>query len=572
VDVPDAGDPADPDAPLDTTDIDLDLLEIFLEESRDLLDHSDGLVARLRDEHEDRELVTGLQRDLHTLKGGARMAGVWAVGELGHAMESLLEAVADGRRQLDASGIIVLERCFDRLHAMIARVAERKAIVQPNGLIAQVNALAAGEPLAVAEAAPAGEAAAGAPVPAPLEAPRKPRLGELSRPIADAVDEDDGGALRAAQEQVRIRADLLDKLVNYAGEVAIYRSRLEQQLGAFRANLNELEQTTTRIRDQLRRLEIETEAQIASRYQREEEDDRDFDPLEFDRFSTQQQLTRSLAESTNDLGNLYDSLDELTRGYEALLLQQSRVSSDLQEGLMRTRMLPFESLVPRLRRVLRQACADTGKQAQLKVDGASGEMDRSVLDRMTAPIEHMLRNAIAHGLEMPEERRRAKKDAEGTVRIAVAREGSEVVLRISDDGRGLDRERIFAKAVERGLTTPDAQLSDEQVYGFILESGFSTAESVSRLAGRGVGMDVVYNEIRQLGGSLQIRSTPGKGSEFTIRLPFTLAVTQAVFVKIGETRFAVPIASVQGVARIGREELARQEREEKPTFRYAGED
>ncbi|WP_461057678.1 hybrid sensor histidine kinase/response regulator, partial [Silanimonas algicola] len=565
--VPDAGDPEDPDEALDTTDIDTDLLEIFLEESNDLLDHSDGLMARLRDEHEDRELITGLQRDLHTLKGGARMAGVWAIGELGHAMESLLEAVADGKRSLDARGVIVLERCFDRLHAMTTRVAERKAIVQPNGLIAQVNALALGQPL---PGAVAGDAETGT-APVAVEA-RKPKLAELSRPIEDVLDDDDGGALRAAQEQVRIRADLLDKLVNYAGEVAIYRARLEQQLGAFRGNLNELEQTTSRIRDQLRRLEIETEAQIASRYQREEETSKQFDPLEFDRFSTQQQLTRSLAESTNDLGNLYDSLDELTRGYEALLLQQSRVSSDLQEGLMRTRMLPFESLVPRLRRVLRQACTDTGKQAQLKVDGASGEMDRSVLDRMTAPIEHMLRNAIAHGLETPEERRKAKKDAEGTVRIAVAREGSEVVLRLTDDGKGLDRDRIFAKAVERGLTTADAQLSDEQVFGFILESGFSTAETVSKLAGRGVGMDVVYSEIRQLGGSLQIRSTPGKGSEFTVRLPFTLAVTQAVFVKIGETRFAVPIASVQGVARIGRSELAEQEATGNPVFRYAGED
>ncbi|MGL6290242.1 MAG: response regulator, partial [Silanimonas sp.] len=571
--VPDAGDPADPDESLDTTDIDTDLLEIFLEESNDLLDHSDGLMARLRDEHEDREIITGLQRDLHTLKGGARMAGVWAIGELGHAMESLLEAVADGKRSLDASGIIVLERCFDRLHGMTARVTERKAIAQPNGLIAQVNALAQG--LALPGATPVdGEAGVDAAPAAPaiVESPRKPKLGELSRPIEDVLDDEDGGALRAAQEQVRIRADLLDKLVNYAGEVAIYRARLEQQLGAFRGNLNELEQTTSRIRDQLRRLEIETEAQIASRYQREEETSKQFDPLEFDRFSTQQQLTRSLAESTNDLGNLYDSLDELTRGYEALLLQQSRVSSDLQEGLMRTRMLPFESLVPRLRRVLRQACTDTGKQAQLKVDGAGGEMDRSVLDRMTAPIEHMLRNAIAHGLETPDERRKAKKDAEGTVRIAVAREGSEVVLRLTDDGKGLDRDRIFAKAVERGLTTADAQLSDEQIYGFILESGFSTAEAVSKLAGRGVGMDVVYSEIRQLGGSLQIRSTPGKGSEFTVRLPFTLAVTQAVFVKIGETRFAVPIASVQGVARIGRNELAEQEMTGSPVFRYASED
>src|SRR4249920_2173912 len=239
---------------------------------------------------------------------------------------------------------------------------------------------------------------------------------------------------------------------------------------------------------------------------------------------------------------------------------------------MRTRMVPFDALVPRLRRVLRQAAIDTGKQVQLKVDGASGEMDRNVLERMTAPLEHMLRNSMAHGLELPEERRKAKKPEEGVVRVAVQREGSEVVLKISDDGRGLNKEAIRSKAIERGLLSADAEVSDETLYGLILESGFSTAETVSRLAGRGVGMDVVYSEIRQLGGTLQIKSEAGKGSEFIIRLPFTLAVTQAVFVKIGETSFAVPIASVQGVGRISRADLEAQLATDKPVFRYAGED
>ncbi len=564
VNVPLAADPADAEAALDLTDIDEDLLEIFLEESNDLLDHCDGLLAKLRDRLSDNELVVGLQRDLHTLKGGARMAGMFPVGDLGHAMESLLESVAEGRRELDPTAHIVLERAFDRLHNMIARISDRKHVALPALLIGQIDALARGQALTGADAELTDSTAK----PVRPEALLKP----LSAPIEDVVDDDDAGALRGSQEQVRIRADLLDKLVNYAGEVAIYRARLEQQLGAFRSNLSELNQTTTRIREQLRRLEIETEAQIVARYQREGDTlDRTFDPLELDRFSTQQQLSRSLAESANDLVNLQGSMDELTRQYETLLLQQSRVSSDLQEGLMRTRMLPFESLVPRLRRVMRQACSDTGKQAQLRVDGASGEMDRNVLDRMTAPLEHMLRNAIAHGFELPQERRAAGKPAEGVLRIGVVREGSEVVLTVTDDGRGLDRDRIFAKAIERGLTKADATLTDSEIFGFILESGFSTAESVSRLAGRGVGMDVVYNEIRQLGGVLTITSEAGKGSTFTVRLPFTLAVTQAVFVKIGETTYAVPIASVEGVSRIARDRLHSNDGIVEPV-RYAGDD
>jgi chemosensory pili system protein ChpA (sensor histidine kinase/response regulator) len=589
--VPVALDPDDPDAALDTNDIDIELLDIFLEESGDLLDHSDGLLAQLRDKTSDRELVVGLQRDLHTLKGGARMAGIFAIGELGHAMESLLEVVAEGRRELDQTGVVVLERAFDRLHGMVTRVADRKAIVLPANLIGQIDALAKGKALADVDltapsagvteatttttaldrkAAAAEEAAVARPAPVRTGLPNE--MAPLSAPIEGLGEEDDGTGVRAPQEQVRIRADLLDRLVNYAGEVAIYRARLEQQLGAFRSNLGELGATTTRLREQLRKLDIETEAQIIARYQREgESGDEQFDPLELDRFTNQQQLSRSLAESAADLVSLQGSLDDLTRQYETLLLQQSRVSSDLQEGLMRTRMVPFDALVPRLRRVLRQSGSDTGKQVNLKVDGASGEMDRNVLDRMTAPLEHMLRNAVAHGLETPADRRKARKPEEGTVRVQVQREGSEVVLKISDDGRGLDKEAIRNKAVERGLLKPNAEITDATLYGFILETGFSTAESVSRLAGRGVGMDVVYSEIRQLGGSLSIESEVGKGSIFTIRLPFTLAVTQAVFVKIGDTSFAVPIASVQGVGRVGRADLEKQLASENPVFMYAGE-
>ena len=245
--------------------------------------------------------------------------------------------------------------------------------------------------------------------------------------------------------------------------------------------------------------------------------------------------------------SLQGSLEDLTRQYETLLLQQSRVSSELQEGLMRTRMVPFDALVPRLRRVVRQAAGETGKNVQLKLDGAQGELDRNVLERMTAPLEHMLRNAVAHGLESPGERKKHKKNEEGTIRIAVRREGSEVVLEVGDDGAGLNRTAIRKRAEERGLIRNDAVLADADLDALIMEPGFSTADTVSRLAGRGVGMDVVASEVRQLGGALDIKSRQGEGTTFTLRLPQTLAVTQAVFVKIGETTYAVPIASVRGV-------------------------
>ncbi|HVR80766.1 MAG TPA: Hpt domain-containing protein [Luteimonas sp.] len=555
----------DPDEALDLTGMDAELVDIFVEESVDLLDHSDGLLAQLRQHPGEREPLVGLQRDLHTLKGGARMAGIMAVGELGHVMESLLEAVVEQRSELGRDGVPLLERGFDRLHAMVTRVGARRAVGLPSQLIAEFEARVRGETIVARE-----RRGLAAPVPAP-RVDRKPAdLKPLSAPISEsrAGDEDDI-SVRAPQEQVRIRADLLDRLVNYAGEVAIYRARLEQQLGAFRSAVVEMEQTNARLRDQLRRLDSETEAQIIARYQRENENaDETFDPLELDRFSTLQQLSRALAESAADLTSLQGSMDDLTSQYETLLLQQSRVSSDLQQGLMRTRMVPFDALVPRLRRVLRQAATDTGKQVQLKLDGAQGELDRNVLERMTAPLEHMLRNAVAHGLETPEQRLKANKPEEGTVRITVRREGSEVVLEVGDDGAGLNRKAIHKRAVERGLLREDARLADSALDALIMEPGFSTADEVSRVAGRGVGMDVVASEVRQLGGTLDIASHAGEGTTFTLRLPQTLAVTQAVFVRIGDTSFAVPIASVRGVARIDRSDL------EKPdaSYRYGGED
>ncbi|MGO1893357.1 MAG: response regulator, partial [Luteimonas sp.] len=539
------------------TGLDAELIDIFVEEAGDLLDHSDGLLAQLREQPGDRECVVGLQRDLHTIKGGARMAGLMAIGELGHSMESLLEAVAEARSELDRDGVDLIQRGYDRLHVMVTRVGERRAIASSQALIAEFVARAAG-----GAQAPRVEEAA-------VPVVQKKALDPLSEPISDRPEAaEDDISVRAPQEQVRIRADLLDRLVNYAGEVAIYRARLEQQLGGFRGAMKEMEQTNTRLRDQLRRLDSETEAQIIARYQRESDTpDATFDPLELDRFSTLQQLSRALAESAADMTSLQGTMDDLTRQYETLLTQQSRVSSDLQEGLMRTRMVPFDALLPRLRRVVRQAAGETGKQVQLRLDGAQGELDRNVLERMTAPLEHMLRNAVVHGLEAPEARREAQKPEEGVVRIAVRREGSEVVMVVSDDGRGLDRAGIRRRAEERGLLAAGAVLSDGALDALIFEPGFTTTDEVSRLAGRGVGMDVVASEVRQLGGTLETATRQGEGTTFTLRLPQTLAVTQAVFVQIGETSFAVPIASVRGVGRISREALA----EPGAVYEYGGE-
>ncbi|MEW9573724.1 Hpt domain-containing protein [Rhodanobacter sp. Si-c] len=554
---------AAPVADAATTDtglpIDADLLEIFIEEAREILDHADGVLAQWHAEPAAAGHLSELQRDLHTLKGGARIAGLMSVGDLAHAIETLLEKpVADAAQAIPLIG--VLETGFDQLHTMVQQVSQGQVPAYPQSAIDHLLALA-GEQEFADDATLAARAA-----PAPQPAP--------AVPLPELLPVEQGADAPSAQEQIRVRAELLDNLVNHAGEVAIYRSRLEQQVSGYRFNLVELDQTVQRLRSQLRMLEIETEAQIIARFQREHREagsSTTFDPLELDRFSQLQQYSRALAESVSDLVSIQGMLDELTRQAETLLIQQSRVSTELQDGLLRTRMLPFDTMVPNLRRTLRQAAQEQGKQAQLYVDGAHGEMDRNLLDRLKAPFEHMLRNAVAHGIESPKERRKAGKPDEGAVRIRVTREATEVVVRVSDDGRGLDREAVRRRGVERGLIRADARLSDDQVLALITQPGFSTASQVTQLAGRGVGMDVVANEIKQLGGSLAIESQPGQGTTFVLRLPFTLAVTQAILVRTGESTFAIPMTSVQGVARISPDELTAKLVEHEPVFGYNGE-
>jgi chemosensory pili system protein ChpA (sensor histidine kinase/response regulator) len=372
------------------------------------------------------------------------------------------------------------------------------------------------------------------------------------------------------REFARIDAELLEDLLNAAGEISIYHSRLNQQVSSFEFHVDELEQTVARLREQLRKLEIETEAQIMAGHQ-DTLAAKDFDPLELDRYSTIQQLSRALAESANDLDSIKDLLQSLTTDAESLLVQQSRVTAELQDGLMRTRMVPFEHHVPRLTRLVRQIAQEAGKRAELSVEGASGELDRQVLEKMLPPFEHMLRNAVVHGIEEPDVRQGNGKPATGQITIRLHREGAEMVIDVADDGAGLDVDAIRCKAYELEMLQPDSKVTDEEIMGLILTPGFSTAGKLTQSAGRGVGMDVVANEVKKLGGSLRISSVIGQGTNFTVRLPFTLAITQALIVRTGEEVYALPLPSVEGVARIPRSELENLLSQSEPSYQYGEE-
>jgi chemosensory pili system protein ChpA (sensor histidine kinase/response regulator) len=604
-------------------DFDPDVAAIFTEEATELLEAADqALSAWMRDKG-NQSLVFELKRSLHTLKGGARMAGLRAMGDLSHELESFMQGVESGMTPAEPHVFEALQASLDELHSMRDLVASGGRCRPAKALIARIRAIARGEtppaaevaapaqapePVAEVSQSPIAEEPQAAPVveaviesaavePAPsvppsIESQEVESVAQdsvVGEPVAEASteaaqDEDDAReqmpvALppgrepqqqQERQEFARVDADLLDSLLNNAGEVSIFRSRLEQQVSSIEYNLQELSRTVTRLKDQLRKLELETEAQILHKHQEESALRADFDPLELDRYSTIQQLSRALAESVADVGSIEGLLENLTREAQNLLLQQSRVVTELQGGLMRTRMVPFQRHVQRLSRLVRQVAADEGKRAELVVEGASGELDRQVLERMLPPFEHMLRNSVVHGIETPEERVAKGKPEHGTIKVGLHREGSEVVIVIEDDGRGIDVNAVRQRALQRGLVQPGTVLTDEEALQLVLEPGFSTATTVTQHAGRGVGMDVVVNEIKKLGGVLFTESKPDQGVKFTIRLPFTLAITQALIVRVGEELYALPLPSVEGVARVPREEVQRHLSEETPTFSYGG--
>jgi chemosensory pili system protein ChpA (sensor histidine kinase/response regulator) len=589
-------------------DYDPEIASIFSEEATELLEESQSSFQGISLTAPRREEFAALKRPLHTLKGGARMAGVAAMGDLSHELESLIIGIELGNVPPSHEARAALQRSLDALGSMRDLLAQGQPIAQARALLAQVRALsgaapleepaevvapapaaaapeepgiaeAANEPVSDAEILAAAPEFAAAPEPSPpvhaappvvVDAPRRPPAFErlLASAAVPPGREPSPPAERA--EMARVDADLLNQLLNQAGEVSIARSRVEQQLGSVEFNLAELSRTVTRLKEQLSKLEIETEAQILHRHETESGPRTDFDPLELDRYSSIQQFSRALAETASDVASIQSLLESLTGEAQNLLLQQGRTITEMQNGLMRTRMVSFQRHVQRLSRIVRQAAADTGKKAELLVEGATGELDRQVLERMLPPFEHLLRNAVVHGIESPEQRLAAGKDETGQILLSLRREGAEVIVEVRDDGAGMNIPAIRSKAIALGLIRPDQALTDEEAMQLILEPGFSTAENLTQAAGRGVGMDVVATEVKKLGGALHMETLPGQGSRFTIRLPFTLAVSHALIVRIGDEYYALPLPTVEGVVRIAREEIQQHMLSDSPSYLYGG--
>lgn len=566
--------------PIDfTPDSDQELRDLFIEEAFELLEDSVQSLETWLSAPRDLQPVHELQRCLHTLKGGAMMAELNEIGELSHALEDVYESITSGSCEPENAPLALIQKTHDTIEHSLK--ALKKGVSAPDTLcmleelqrwkirlntgrstVADIEILpdylgSALEKTDSGYTRLSGESGSNT-----SDWPQETRqtLEPISTiKVTQPADANAKGlALQStASEMIRVPSELLETLINLAGETSISRSRIEQQTADAARTLEEMNRTILRVREQLRRLDIETQTQIISRHQGDLGDNPDFDPLEMDQYSELSQLSHSLVESASDLMDLRKALQEKTRDTETLLLQQSRTQIELQEQLMKARMVSFSRLVPRLRKIVRQVSDELNKPVELLVSNAEGEMDRTMLERILAPLEHMLRNAIGHGIEeTPEERHNLGKPESGQIVLSIRRDGADVVVELSDDGRGINTEAIKAKAVEQKLISPDTHLTDQEAVELMMKSGFSTARNVTHLSGRGVGLDVVNNSVRQLGGSIQVKSETGQGTHFSLRLPFTLSINRALMVEVGDSLYALPMHAIDGISMVSSTLLA----------------
>ncbi len=526
---------------------DLELAQTFSAEADELMEMLEEALPRWQALPADFSPARDMLRALHTYKGGARMAGLTTLGDAAHELESLIEGL-EYAGEPDAGALKVVEGAVSELRRYTDRLqrgdyAALLSLGDEDGA-AESDIISADDLLTTAASV--------------IEEPVAP--AGMWDPQLFWRPEDDAEALAAQRrETARVPVEALDRMLNEAGEISIYRSRMDEHNAAIQAQLDDMAQAIQRVRDQLRQLDIETEAQITARgLSANEPADRyagEFDPLEMDRYTRMQELSRALNESVGDLGAVHASIDQLASEATTILLQQGRINTEVQQGLMRTLMVPFSRQIARLQRVVQQTAGENGKRVEIVFDGAEAELDRNVLERMTAPLEHLLRNAVIHGIELPSDREQAGKAISGRLTLTLWREGSQLHIELADDGRGLDLEAIRQAAVRRRLMPEDATVSDDEVAQFIFLPGFSTARQLTQDAGRGVGMDVVAAEVKQLGGTLELASETGKGARFKVRLPLTLAMSQSLLIGIGQELYAAPLPSVEGITRIARDQL-----------------
>ncbi|MEQ1134915.1 MULTISPECIES: hybrid sensor histidine kinase/response regulator [Acinetobacter] len=545
------------EAVVDEEDITVVVEQTFLEEAAELLEMADVLLKQWFDQRTNRSILLQLQRAVHSLKGGARMVGLEAVYAIAYQLENTFEQFAlhhfnsNIYDHLLESAIAWLKDAifkhnyqhFDGLQQSLENIQFFETNIQIPAKLTKAD-LFSSEPVMTFIQGDGTEP--------------PPMMGVWEQ--TERLDQNN--------EMIRVSADLIEKMIDLSGENSINRSRIEMDLSQFGHTLVEMELAIQRLADQLRRMEGELETQIIAKHGIEHSRYTDFDPLEMDQYSSLNQLSKSLAESASDLVDFKNTLSHKIRDTESLLLQQSRIQAEIQEGLMRTRLVPFSRLLPRLQRIVRQTSTALKRPAELFVNNTEGELDRNILERLVTPLEHMLRNAIDHGLEDRTQRQLANKPEAGRIELNIQRQGTDVVVVFSDDGQGIDVEKVRQKALLAGLIKPEQHLEHQDILQLIFHPGLSTADQITQISGRGVGLDVVQSDIKALGGHVSVDSVYGKGTTFTIRVPTTVAVSDALMVKVADQQFAIPLAQIDRIVRVSPASLEQYFESPKELFEY----
>lgn len=502
--------------------LDQSVLSIFLEEAEDQ-------VKAMRKEWEILEPKSNVlasdflsfKRLIHTFKGNAGMVGAMSLHNLSHELETEIIDVEEKRLDWEDCKVGVSVGIKDMIEWVlwIQTPEYSPTFARKEGSSGLVITRATDEPKEVK-----------------AEPGKKQEIATI-----DAM--------------VRLRAKSLDVLLQDIGVWGSGQSALRSQNILFKNTIKEFEDSVDRMQKLLKEVEISAEAQISARKTELGESGGAFDPLEMDRFTRLQEATRIMAESISDLSGLQNDFNAVAKSSEDILHQQSRGVRSAQEVLTEARLVPLDAISGKLRKVVALASKDTKKPARLEIIGDEVRLDRSVLERLVGPLEHLLRNAVSHGLETAEERKRLGKDLIGNITIEAKHSDSGITITCRDDGQGINTKRVLEKAKERGWVGVDEKVTNEEIYGFLFKPGFSTAESVTGISGRGVGMDVVKTEVEALGGALATDSTPGVGTAFLLQVPLTIATTQALVVRSGSEEWALPAQNVKQVHAFKHDEL-----------------
>ncbi|MDP0561727.1 MAG: response regulator [Candidatus Endonucleobacter sp. (ex Gigantidas childressi)] len=557
---------------------DKEIINLFLEEASDLLKSCAQAFDRWLYHDNSSGAVTEIQRYLHTLKGGARMAEFEEIGNLCHALESVYEAIIIGRIESSEVPLDLMKKAHNFVDAMIQMISSGAASPSAQHLVVQLECWS--EKVNHSSGSTGDVSYSAQPLPDYLG--RTSSIGPLSSLVSKTIKDIDvlpervperehenyadvnmAVPLRSkvtdvplhstlADAKARVTNDIIEQMVNLTDETSIHHSQIEQQVQDIASNLSEMDSTILRLREQLRHLKIQTTST------NEEVVKQKSVPagLEVNQDSELKQLFNGLMESASDLADLHQSLEGKSRATGALLLHQSRTQSRLQTQLLQLHLVSFKHLIPRFQKTVSQLSKELCKPVELTIKNAGVKIDRAILDKVVAPIEHILRNSIIHGVEGDSKSRvEAGKPATGQLLLELSCKGAYITIKITDDGRGFDFRAIRDKAIEKDLISSAVQPDKKTLLKLIMTAGFSTAHEVTQTAGRGMGLDVVNDEVRKLGGSVQIESKSRQGTCFSLQLPLRSSVSQALMVGEGGNLYAFPMQLIDGLITLSLEEV-----------------